>query len=88
VKGKGLLYSTALVGILISMSNALGLVIVISLLGQGVVGVPRFLWGEGKLLRKLHYYEFQAKELNDKIEDTHLHMIKQLAVCMKCICGY
>lgn len=64
------------------MSNAMGLVIVISLLGQGVIGLPKHLWGEGNLLRKLRFYEFQAKQLSDKIEDTHSHMIKQLAVCI------
>ncbi|KAK4535696.1 hypothetical protein CDCA_CDCA05G1721 [Cyanidium caldarium] len=74
---RGISFST-LRGLLIGLNNAIGLLMLMVLLGYGLVHVPRALWHRGNLRRRLRYCEFRATELADRRDDAVLAVAKVL----------
>lgn len=64
----------SLMGLLIGLSNAFGLLGVIAMLGYGIVQIPRMLWQRGNLYRRLRYCEFKATEYTDRMDEARAEL--------------
>ncbi|GJQ15105.1 hypothetical protein GpartN1_g6896.t1 [Galdieria partita] len=68
----------SLMGLLIGLSNAFGLLGVICMLGYGIVQIPRALWHLGDLNRRLRYCEFKVTEYNDRMDEARADLAQIL----------
>jgi hypothetical protein len=68
-----------LLGIGQSLSNIYGLLMLISLMGYGVVDLPRYLWQHAHKQRTLKFYEFQAVDLDEACNNSEAEMKEQLS---------
>lgn len=64
----------ALMGILESLVNSFGLLVVIVMLGHGLVEVPKQLWNQGDHERRLRAIEYRVTEFTDRIDDARLNL--------------
>ncbi|EME28391.1 uncharacterized protein Gasu_40870 [Galdieria sulphuraria] len=68
----------SLMGLLIGLSNAFGLLGVICMLGYGIVQIPRALWHRGDLSRRLRYCEFKVTEYTDRMDEARADLAQIL----------
>lgn len=75
--GQGLSFD-GVKGLAIGLNNAIGLFVLMILLGFGLAQVPRSLWNRGDVSRRLRHCEFKATELADRRDDAILAVSKVL----------
>ncbi|KAI3639617.1 hypothetical protein MIR68_002311 [Amoeboaphelidium protococcarum] len=62
----------ALLNLAMTAANLFGLSLVILLLSNGLIEVPRSLWHSGNRARMLRYMEFQAPKIKDQLNDAQV----------------
>ena len=72
-----------LLGLALSLSNLVGLSLLITLLGYGIVVLPRTLWEISNDQRQLRMYEFKTVGLLENLNDTEDEVIELISVCKK-----
>eukprot|EP00003_Mantamonas_plastica_P022724 TRINITY_DN3922_c0_g1_i3.p1 TRINITY_DN3922_c0_g1~~TRINITY_DN3922_c0_g1_i3.p1 ORF type:complete len:616 (+),score=161.65 TRINITY_DN3922_c0_g1_i3:283-2130(+) len=65
-------------GFIIAASNAWALLVLITMLGYGLVEVPRKLWNLSNPLLMLRYYQFRTISANDRMDDTKVELYETL----------
>lgn len=68
----------AVMGIVESLGNSFGLLVVIVMLGHGLVEVPRYLWQSANHDQQLKSIECRATELTERIEDARTNLAQVL----------
>ncbi len=64
-------------------ANAFGLFLLISLMGHGLVNVPRRLWYRGSLHLQIARYQFQVASLQNKRSSAHKKLEKDVKLLHK-----
>ncbi|KAF0974363.1 hypothetical protein FDP41_006395 [Naegleria fowleri] len=70
-----------LMGLALSLSNIVGLALLITLLGYGIVILPRSLWEISNDERQLRLYEFKSVGLLETLTDTEDELIELISIC-------
>eukprot|EP00871_Galdieria_phlegrea_P000783 jgi/Galph1/1705/GphlegSOOS_G384.1 len=68
----------SLMGLLVGLSNAFGLLGVVCMLGYGLVQVPRTLWHRGNHHRRLRYCEFKVTDYTDRMDEARADLAQIL----------
>ena len=67
-------------GLIQSISNTFGLILLTSLLGNGIVAFPKFLWHKGNYMRSLSFFEFDANNKNENMDEAIEDLKNELGV--------
>jgi hypothetical protein len=75
------IYVTAemILGVGQSLSNAYGLLLLVSFMGYGVVDLPRYLWQQANKERTMRLYEFEAARLEETRDEKEIALKEALS---------
>jgi len=65
----------AMMGVVMALANAYGLIFVSCFLGYGLVEIPRYMWFLSKPELVLRYQEFKASSTKDNVDDCSLDLV-------------
>lgn len=70
-----------LLGLALSLANMVGLALLVTLLGYGVVALPRTWWEISNDQRQLRLYEFKSVGLLEDLGDKEDYLVELISVC-------
>ncbi|KAL9650435.1 hypothetical protein ABK040_004659 [Willaertia magna] len=68
-------------GLGLSLSNIVGLALFVTLVGFGLVSLPRAIWDMSNDEGQLRLYEYNSPELVDDLEDKEDELVEYISIC-------